>query len=290
MQSLQCPCCGKQAENIRSELGVNTARGTKTYSKCNSCSSFFLVENYDVLEEAEHTATNTSWGKKETGIQLNDFKNEMFESVLALLKKYCAPPATILDIGCSYGGFLVRAQQQGYSVCGYDIVQQAVDYVNDLGIHAERCCIIDEFQYCDGKQVDIISSLDCSCYWPNIPLQLEQIHNKLRPGGYLVMRVPDKSWMISMGRWLKRFSEPFGNKLINTALNDHRTSLPVASLLKIIKGSGFEVVYASPQGALHSKNTRLPVKLCFSVGIILNKLTGVFLAPGALILARKPGQ
>ena len=71
------------------------------------------------------------------------------------------------------------------------------------------------------------------------------------------------------------------------ALNDHRFSMPIGSLLGLLKKTGFNVVSASPKGAVHSDDTSLMVKLSFGIGIALWQTTGVFLAPGAVVIAEK---
>jgi hypothetical protein len=70
-------------------------------------------------------------------------------------------------------------------------------------------------------------------------------------------------------------------------INDHRFSMPLQSLLRLLRSHGFTVVHASTAGALHSDNSRMVAKVAFGIGSLLWKILRIPTGPGALILARK---
>ena len=102
------------------------------------------------------------------------------------------------------------------------------------------------------------------------------------------MRVVDKSWMFACGLAIHKLAPDIGKTIMARSVNDHRFSMPVRSLLHVIQECGFRIVYASPRGALYSKDTDWVVKLSFDLAFLFWKATGKFVAPGALILAKKP--
>ena len=61
-----------------------------------------------------------------------------------------------------------------------------------------------------------------------------------------------------------------------------------STLLGLLEQTGFRVISATPRGAIHSDHTSLPVKLSFGFGTALWHTLGVFLAPGAVVIAEKP--
>jgi SAM-dependent methyltransferase len=235
-----------------------------------------------------HTET-TAWGRTDSGKQLNVFKGRMFLHILEMLKKHCAPPADLLDIGCSYGGFLLVARCAGYRVRGFDLVPQAVESVIAQGIPADVCCSVEHLPAVALNSLDVVTCIDSNYYWVDQPAELGHIFRKLKPGGYLAMRVADKSWMVSLGLILRRLHRPTGERAIRAALNDHRFSMPLSSLLNVLQACGFEIAHASPRGAVHSYHTAVGVKLSFLFGALLWH-AGVkkCVAPGAVVLARKP--
>lgn len=246
-----------------------------------------MDDQYDVNAEAQHTLQMT-WGDSELGEQLNDFKHRMYHAVLSKLTTYIAPSGSrLLDIGCSYGGFMQEARQSGFEVSGIDIVPQAVEHVQATGMNAQCCSRVREFSPQD-ERFDVISVLDANIYWPDQPAELGDILARLNPGGLLVMRVVDKSWMATVGRSLMQVSPDQGQKILRRAVNDHRFSMPIGSFLELLHKTGFRVISASPKGAVHSKRTSLLVKFSFAMGIALWHTLGVFLAPGAVIIAERP--
>jgi SAM-dependent methyltransferase len=245
------------------------------------------MKPYDLEGEVAHAET-LPWGKEDTGTALNDFKGRMYRSVLRLLVRHSPPPGMLLDVGCSFGGFLVQARRIGYDVVGMDIVPRAVAYVNSLGIAAKVGSSLREGGGSGRANPDIITCLDCNCYWPDQPAEIRHAYDMLRPGGLLAMRVVDKSWLFSLGLMLRRLDARAAERVLRTSVNDHRFSMPVRAFLGLVRRVGFRVVYASPAGAVHSDKSRWPVKAAFAIGRISRSVGGPFIAPGALVILRKP--
>ena len=282
-----CPACGTNTSCCTGGPFVPGIRSEKVWRWCAACKSFFNPDRYGAQEEVMHTQ-KTAWGKMDSGKELNRFKVKMYQSVLTLISQHCPPPAILMDTGCGYGGFLLEASKKGYEVLGVDILPEAVEYCRSLGLPAEQSFSIGGVKSVRDGSLHLLTCLDCNYYWPNQPKELQYAFAKLRPGGYLAMRVVDKSWLFACGLAIHKIAPNIGQRMLARSVNDHRFSMPVRSLLQIIQNSGFGIVYASPRGASHSKNTGWTVKLSFALASLLWMTTGKFLAPGALILARKP--
>ena len=280
-----CPACASSSSRCTDVQFGN--RNQLPWYHCLDCGSFFDAGGFDKDSEIAHLQ-NTDYGSNDLGIDVCQFKTPMYDAIVKLLKNASPPPGSLLDIGCSYGGFLVRAQAEGYKVYGSDINPRAVDYVQALGIPAALACSIEEVDLVEDCSLDVVSCLDCNCYWTNQPGELRFAFDKLKPGGYLVMRVVDKSWMCRLALKIRRLAPTLAGYVLQESVNDHRFSMPVRSLLKIIQSCGFEVINASPRGAVHSNKSRWITRASFALGSIVWGTTGIFLAPGALVLAKKP--
>ena len=282
-----CPACGTSSVQARRAWKFINARGETEWLRCPSCRSYFMDGEYNLESEIQHTQQMT-WGDSHHGAQLNQFKQRMYNAILEQICRHTAPTGkSLLDVGCAYGGFMAAAQDTGFEVCGFDIVPEAVAHVTAGGMKAQCCGQMKDFTLRSGP-MDVISVLDANIYWPDQPAELRDIYGRLAPGGLLVMRIVDKSWLARIGAFLHQVSPERGQRILRRAVNDHRFSMPVGSFLNVLQQTGFRVITASPRGAVHSDQTSLAVKLSFSIGTALWQTLGVFLAPGAVIIAERP--
>ena len=285
-----CPACARPCRGNERVWQVETPRGTNPWTRCPNCQSYFLGVSYDLDDEVAHTET-LPWGQLEAGCDLNLFKHRMYRAVLRLMARPAPPPARLLDVGCSFGGFAFEATRAGYDVYGMDITPASVEYVRSLGVSAECCSTPEDLRDIPDGPLDVVTCLDCHSLWPDQPAQLQAIHRRLRPGGHLVMRVVDKSWMFAIGRRLVWLSPRLANQMMRGAVNDNRFSMPVHTLRRQLEDHGFEVVAISIWAAMHSDETRWPAKASFALGAALWPVLHRNVAPGAVLVARRgPGS
>lgn len=281
-----CPACGTPSTLAAHAWRFVNARGETEWRRCPECRSYFMEGQYDLEQEAKHTQQMT-WGDAEHGAQLNEFKQRMYRSILRQIGQRITPTGkSLLDVGCAYGGFMTAARDAGFDVWGFDIVPTAVEHVTRSGMRVQCCGQVQDFSL-RSEPFDVITVLDANIYWPNQPAELQNIFDRLAPGGMLVMRVVDKSWMAGIGALLRRVAPERADRVLRRAVNDHRFSMPLGSCLNVLSKVGFQIISASPRGAVHSDQTSLGVKLSFGLGIALWETLGVFLAPGAVIIAEK---
>jgi SAM-dependent methyltransferase len=286
--AIVCPACGHSAAATMARLQFESSRGQSPWAHCTECGAYHLIGDYNSANEAEHTA-QMPWGQQVAGIELNNFKKPMFEAALAGIKRYAPDAKTLLDVGCSFGGFLLEARRHGYVGAGVDIVPEAVQYVCDQGLAAEQCSSLKDCRlYSEQDPVDVLTVLDAHIYWPDQPGELKAAWKLIRPGGLLAMRAITKSQFISVGRALSPVAPGFSKRLIRRAVTDHRFCMPLKSLLHTIEDSGFEIISVAPRDAQHSDGSSLAVRSLFAIGDLSWKLLGTNLAPGAMIFARKP--
>jgi SAM-dependent methyltransferase len=279
----RCPVCAQHT--IRRTFSTPTSRGMRQWSRCSDCRAYFDCQEFDLEAEVSHTRVQ-AWGNLAGGSELAVNKRPMYLSVLRLLNRYAAPKSSLLDVGCSCGGFLEEARRQGYVASGLDIVPEMAEYCRKQGFTCHIGASVAELEVPDSS-LKIISVLDCNCYWPDQMTELRAIGKKLRASGLLVMRVVDKSWMLTAGLALRSFGTRLGDKICARAVNDHRVSIPVQSMLRIMRQEGFAILYASPAGASHGAGASLAVKINFALGYLIYLLSRQYFAPGCLILARK---
>lgn len=281
-----CPVCGLAfGAECPPPLAFDTPRGVRQWAHCAGCGSFFALDRYSLEQEIAHTRTRP-WGRPAAGIALNEAKSPMFDAILRLLHRYQLRNQTLLDVGCSFGGFLQRAQAEGYRVRGMDIVPEAVDYVRSQGIPCDCAGAVADLELPAGSQ-GMVAVLDCNYYWQDHRGQLSAIHRLLSEDGLLVMRVVDLSWLARAGFQLAKLFPVMGRQLCRRAVYDHHVSVPVRALLRIVAAEGFAIVHASAREAKPFRHNSVKVRFAYALGQIVWRLREVNLAPGFVIVARK---
>jgi len=283
---LNCPVCEADLD-LRSLLTIPlaTPRGNQQWVRCTHCHSFFALSPYDSELETAHTRTRP-WGIEKSGIALNNEKSPMFKAVLRALRPYVEKGTSLLDIGCSYGGFLQLAQEEGYNVRGIDIVPEAVEYVRSQGIPCERAKSAGDLDI-PINSMGVITALDINYYWPDQKRELRAIRSILSHDGVLAVRTVDTSWAVQIGLLLKKLLPAAGRRLCERAVYDHRVSIPLRSLLRIVEEEGFEIIYLSQRDAMPFRRNSLKVKAIYAIAYVALRLGGWHLAPGCVFLARK---
>lgn len=147
------------------------------------------------------------------------------------------PISRILDLGCSGGLFAERARSVGHSVTG-------VDYTEIQGVR-ERT---DQFFVADleegipeavGGRYDVVVAGDVIEHLSRPAATLRQIREVLRPGGQLLLSVPN------FGHWYPRTRVAtglFGYDRRGILDNTHLRFFTRSTLRRMVRAAGFDIV------------------------------------------------
>jgi len=199
VHSPPCPGCGA------SEFTPlpNSDFGAYHLARCAGCGH---VATRPEPEAAELAAL---YGHDYYGPEHRRFKGPL-ETATTVFRRWRAwyiarrrPPGTVVDVGCGRGLLLDDLRRRGWKVLGTELSGEAAEYARDvLGIPM----MIGEFDKLDLSP----ASMDLVIMWqtfehmrePNAVLR--RAHDVLRPGGWLVVSVPNReSWQarVSGARW-----------------------------------------------------------------------------------------
>lgn len=155
--------------------------------------------------------------------------------MLSMLERL--PPSRILDLGCSGGLFAERARAAGHHVTGVDAIEvpgvrERMDrfFVADLeaGIPQQV-----------GGRYDVVVAGDVIEHLTGPLDLLTSIHRVLRPGGRLLLSVPN------FGHWYPRVrvaSGFFGYDRRGILDNTHVRFFTRASLRRMVRDAGFDII------------------------------------------------
>ena len=111
---------------------------------------------------------------------------------LSLLKKSgIFPPAEILEVGSHEGLFLKMAKENGYGVLGIEPNEHAAKHALANGIETIEGYFEESFDKVKDKKFDVVALFHTLEHMPDYLGNLEKIKMLMKPGGYLIIEVPN---------------------------------------------------------------------------------------------------
>jgi 2-polyprenyl-3-methyl-5-hydroxy-6-metoxy-1,4-benzoquinol methylase len=191
------------------------------------------------------------WVSPEDGYDFKEGDGSSHAVMLDMLDTL--PPSKILDIGCSGGLFAERARAAGHQVTG-------VDYQEIAGVRerTDRFFLADLEQGLPagiGGRYDVVVAGDVIEHLSRPNELLRQLHQVLRPGGQVLLSVPN------FGHWYPRVrvaTGTFGYDRRGILDNTHLRFFTRSTLRRTVRAAGFdildEVATGLPLGAIADAN------------------------------------
>jgi SAM-dependent methyltransferase len=119
------------------------------------------------------------------------------ESILGDLKKQFPGRGRLLEVGCSYGGFLAEARRDGWEVTGVELSETASRYARDqLSLRVFTGSLHDQLRQL-GEPYEAVALFHVIEHVPDPVQLLEQCRKLIRPGGLLVLKTPNVASLIA---------------------------------------------------------------------------------------------
>ena len=121
----------------------------------------------------------------------------MREISLALLSQVLAPQKSlkILDAGCGTGGMMHVLSQFG-QVSGFDVSPEAIKFCHARNLKKVNLASVEKIPF-NNDSFDLVTSFDVLYHQrvKNDRLAVAEFFRILKPGGYLLLRVPAYDWL-----------------------------------------------------------------------------------------------
>ncbi len=150
----------------------------------------------------------------------------LFHSRLRSIERF-ASKGNLLDVGCSFGGFLECARERGWNVYGLDVSQPVIDHVQALGITA-FCGTLRQSTYADNF-FDCITMVEVVEHLPDPLADLRTCFQKLKPGGWLIIQTGN----------IDSLSSKVLGKKFSYYLPGHVVYFSPATLTRMLRQAGF---------------------------------------------------
>ncbi|GAB6140311.1 hypothetical protein JCM14076_10400 [Methylosoma difficile] len=199
MENMPCECGSSQETPILiGEDWINYLPGKFQVVRCQACGlmrtnprpnqnsiGFYYPDTYAPYLSTQVKNNNPN-KKPKTGFKkwLSDNFNANSKTILPPM-----PPGNLLEIGCGSGDFLMTMQQQGWTVSGLEPSESAANSAKQQGLNVT--CGLLEGTELPNNHFDMIVAWMVVEHLHHPLAGLEKLHQALKPGGALVISVPD---------------------------------------------------------------------------------------------------
>jgi SAM-dependent methyltransferase len=160
-----------------------------------------------------------------------------FREVSALLNRIFPKAGSLLDIGCGYGHFVELMRDYGWTVCGIDPSSRTLNSAKKKGLPVIETTI-DDASF-PRNSFDAITAFYVLEHLTDPLAALKKIFLLLKPGGFLVIRVPHTTPIV---RFLSVFR--INNKLYDPPFHLYDFSPETITLL--LKRACFSSIKVTP--------------------------------------------
>jgi 2-polyprenyl-3-methyl-5-hydroxy-6-metoxy-1,4-benzoquinol methylase len=140
-------------------------------------------------------------------------------------------PGRVLDVGCGKGLLLLRLRDAGWDVHGTELSEISSRYARGQGLPVHQVAV--EQAGFEPQSFDLVTMFHVLEHLTDPRHTLEHLWALLRPGGFLVVEVPN------IGSWYARF---FGDHWFHYDVPRHVYHFNRSTLERMLNASGFDLV------------------------------------------------
>ena len=165
-------------------------------AKCNKCGLIFQRPRFSDEEIQSFYSEDYYKGKADYKYidERENIKGSAYvwkkrlKKILKNLKHKDGKNLKILDIGCSFGGFINEAKKMDFDVYGLDVSEYSVNYArNELGLNNVKAGELSKGMY-DENFFDVITMVEVIEHVKNPREILTEIYRILKPGGIVLLQ------------------------------------------------------------------------------------------------------
>lgn len=169
-----------------------------------------------------------------------------------------------IDLGCGSGDFSVRMAKLGWDSSAHDVYESGGSEARRHNIPV-YCCQIEDLPSAAGTDFDLVTSWHALEHEHNPARILRVAYKLLRPGGELVIAVPNYG---SLERKL------IGNKWDALQAPIHLLHFTKRSMHCLLVDHGFESIQCDAQGSYYHRSSKLPRPIAKAASKIISAAQG----------------
>lgn len=180
---MSCILCGSDRSRVLFR------KQQRSFVECRECGLVWIDPLPGRVEVDDRYRSAYSSGEYAAFAQAHDTRELIAEHRLARVLEVAAP-GHWLDVGCSTGSFVAAAVSAGCAAEGLDISREAVEIARSNGVLAHHGRVED---FAPSLRYDVITAFDVLEHSVDPRAFVKRLHGWLRPGGRLVLTLPDVS-------------------------------------------------------------------------------------------------
>lgn len=283
---LRCPDCGSAKFKLVGQYVYYSQ--LIRLKRCRRCLLRFSDVAVDPDVITEHFETTY---KDEQYFSIR--RQPVFEHTAEVVARNLRPGASIMDAGGALGHLacILSRMNRDYRISISDISSRSCDLAaGRWGLVTLRCSIEELSRH--SVSVDCLLLIDVLYYVADIRAAWYSIATCIKPGGRLIIRLPNKLWRIEAVQFLRRM---FPKSRLATSVHgfnpEHRYGFSRKYIKRRLHGLGFVGVRFCPSQIGYTGNAIVDfaLKTIFGLCVAIHYLTlkKIVLTPAMLVLARK---
>ena len=243
----QCPGCGSKEIHMAMYPDIG---------QCDACGLLFRnprPTQAEIARSYDKGGTFSAWQLQEQA------RTAMWDRRSMLVSRF-QPYGQLLDVGTGDGRFLRTCRDLGYEVVGTEVSEAGASYARRNGFDVKMGQITDiEFLH---QRFDIATIWHVLEHVPEPHAVLRKVHSLLRPGGILIIAVPnEENFFVRRRLRLPDKTNPFDPLQFGGEI--HLTYFRPRTLIATLQCAGFELLEFGVDDIYFNRDWRMKTKILF---------------------------
>lgn len=222
---------------------------TPWHARCSACHYESAALTVSINEASAHAAIDESAREA----SLKALRMENFRDIVGFARQHAAPGARkLLDVGSAHGWFLEAAAPH-FEVLGIEPDAHVGGKAAARGLPVRSGFFPDVLQ--PGETFDVIVFNDVIEHIPDIKSAIRACHERLNPGGILVLNLPNsRGFFYRLSKVLARvgMAGPFERMWQKSLPSPHVHYFEPSNLARLVAQGGFTPVFGTELAALRA--------------------------------------